>query len=521
MQSSEAASTHHATDKMSAPLSMDDLPTIKRWQKIVTVDSTAKLLRQYPTPESPQVLSEIRNADLSRLDKAYQWSATKLHFSPISKALKSFTQYYKLLVILALIGVFTLGGVSSWGLLTQNAQGHVNIFWWLLVFLGWPLLLLAMWIILFSFPINASAPVASVLEHIMRSAYRRIQHWTTVTPVQEQVTSSAYAFFQQPHVGRWFSAALLHAAWLLYLCGGTLVLIIKLSIEHYVFVWQTSFIPIETFVSIIQNIGFLPNLMGFSVPNASLIADSQWTGSGGSELATRSWASFMIGCAITYGIIPRLFFWFLSYLTLRYRLKTARLSPNNPYYGNYLRLLVPNIESSVGGMVITNEHTAGIVIRQPLGNKRAKIHWLRYESMINLPFSLRQAYENSILLIDVDDLDSHDKAVREVSQLDREEAFAICIGVNIFQVPDEGFKQFIQRLLGVAQVRVILLLTGEEIMARQGESNDIEPRIQSWRQTSAAAQLHGDDCILMKGISPDEAEKAIRQYLRTEQHLTT
>lgn len=355
----------------------------------------------------------------------------------------------------------------------------------------------------------------------MLSAYRRIQHWTMVTPVQEQVTSSAYAFFQQPHVGRWFSAALLHAAWLLYLCGGTLVLIIKLSIEHYVFVWQTSFIPIETFVNIIQNIGFLPNLMGFSVPNASLIADSQWTGSGGSELATRSWASFMIGCAITYGIIPRLFFWFISYLTLRYRLKTARLAPNNPYYGNYLRLLVPNIESSVGGMVITNEHTAGIVIRQPLGDKLAKIHWLRYESMINLPFSLRQAYENSILLIDVDDLDSHDKAVREVSQLDREEAYAICIGVNISQVPDEGFKQFIQRLLGVAQVRVLLLLTGEEIMARQGESNDIEPRIQSWRQTAAAAQLHNDDCILMKGISPDEAEKAIRQYLRTEQHLTT
>lgn len=517
MHPSESDSTNYDTDTIATTLDIDELPTLKRWQKIVTVDSTAKLLRQYPTPESPQVLSEIRNANLSRLNKAYQWSATKPLFSPISAALKKFTQYHRLLVALSLIGVSTLGGLSSWGLLTQNAQGHVNIFWWLLAFLGWPLLLLTLWVILFSFPINASAPVASILEHLIRSAYYRIRHWTTMTPVQEQVTSSAYAFFQEPNIGRWFSAALLHSAWLLYLCGGTLVLIIKLSFEHYVFVWQTSFIPIETFISLIQNIGFLPNMIGFDVPNNSLIATSQWTGTGGNELATKSWASFMIGCAITYGIIPRLFFWLLSYLTLRYRLNVAKLTPNNPHYGNYLRLLMPNIESSVGGMVITNEHTDGIVIRQPFGNQNAKIHWLRYESMINLPFSLRQAYSNSILLIDVDDLDSHDKAVREVSQLDEDDAYAICVAVNISQVPDEGFKQFIERLLGAAQVRVVLLLTGTEIMSRQGEKKDIEPRIQSWQQTAAAAQLQRNDCILMEGISPEDAYKAITQYLRAEE----
>jgi hypothetical protein len=324
-------------------------------------------------------------------------------------------------------------------------------------------------------------------------------------------SASLIGFLQYRGISAWYSALLTHAFWLLYLLGGTLALILTVSFEHLIFVWQTSWLSSEIYQAVISKIAYLPSLIGFSAPSEELINYSQWQGSGGTARASKEWASFMIGCALIYGLAPRFILWLLCQFCLNLRIKQVQLDHANPFYGKYVKLLTPKAHTSSGKTILSDSNNPVAIIRAPLGNADMPIQWVRYETMATNPFSLRKAHPNSVLLIDVDDIDSHDMAIRSSSVLTTEDTYCICVGVNITQAPDKSFQQFLKRLVNSISIRLIVVLTGIEILKARGEEKDLAQRVNQWTEYATLAHIHHKDCITLE-INNEQMKETFANY---------
>src|SRR5690606_35962075 len=119
-----------------------------------------------------------------------------------------------------------------------------------------------------------------------------------------------------------------------------------LATRRYGFVWETTILGSETFIALTHLLGGLPSLLGFGQPDAELIRAS-----GDSlqldESARHSWAGWLLGVVLVYGLLPRLALALLcgwrwrrgrSRLQLEvqlpgYQLLSARLQPDSERLG--------------------------------------------------------------------------------------------------------------------------------------------------------------------------------------------
>lgn len=104
---------------------------------------------------------------------------------------------------------------------------------------------------------------------------------------------------------RWSLGAVSHLLWLTALLSLLATLLAMLSTRRYAFNWETTLLSPDTFVSLIQAIGWLPARIGFDMPPATTIRISD----GLTLLPEGShalWSSWLIGCVVAYGVFPRL-----------------------------------------------------------------------------------------------------------------------------------------------------------------------------------------------------------------------
>lgn len=104
---------------------------------------------------------------------------------------------------------------------------------------------------------------------------------------------------------RWSLGAVSHLLWLAALLSMLAALLALLSARRYAFNWETTLLSPDTFVALTQVLGWLPARLGFAMPPEAVIRLSD-----GSALlpqdALALWSSWLVGCAVVYGIAPRL-----------------------------------------------------------------------------------------------------------------------------------------------------------------------------------------------------------------------
>lgn len=200
------------------------------------------------------------------------------------------------LAALALLVLAVLAGASlAFGALGDGRQ-PVNVFWALGSLLGLHLVSLLAWL------------VAQLLFRDKGAALGRLWLWLSERLAREarvaHLGAALASLLQRRRLEPWLFGLATHAFWLAALSSALAMLLVMLSARHYAFLWETTLLGPDTFVSLTQALGSLPGLLGFSVPGPEQIVASG-ASSPADDLARRAWAGWLIGVLLVYGLLPR------------------------------------------------------------------------------------------------------------------------------------------------------------------------------------------------------------------------
>ena len=119
------------------------------------------------------------------------------------------------------------------------------------------------------------------------------------------VTQALVDLLGPPRLLRWWLGAVTHAVWLAALAGAVVGLIVTLATRRYGFAWETTILPADVFVRAVRIVGWLPAQLGFAMPDADSVRASGDVALPG-EAARIGWSSWLVGCVVAYGVVPRL-----------------------------------------------------------------------------------------------------------------------------------------------------------------------------------------------------------------------
>lgn len=248
----------------------------------------------------------------------------------------------------ALLGLLALGLLSGFTAalaVLGNSQAPVNVIWALGSLLGINLLLLLIWLL--SFSINAQGGSLGRLWYVITVAFqKRFQHNGSAAAI----TQAFNTLTAQAGLSRWWLSVVSHLSWLCIMLGVFAGLMLALALRSYVFVWETTILPTSVFVGLVETLGVLPGLLGFATPAADAIVSSGSPApallADASDVARRAWASWLSGCVLVYGILPRLLLSVWCWLRLGLGLRRVRLQPNTLAWVGLSSRLAPDSEKA-------------------------------------------------------------------------------------------------------------------------------------------------------------------------------
>ncbi|MBA4742137.1 MAG: DUF2868 domain-containing protein [Azoarcus sp.] len=199
----------------------------------------------------------------------------------------------------ALFGVLAfLAGVGAALAAAGDGVRAINVVWALGALLGVHLVMLVLWAGGFALSGGGSLGVGALWNWLARrlagDAY--------------EVASAFAGLHARAGLVRWWLATVTHGIWSAALVGALVGLLVTFLLRDHAFMWETTLLPAEFFVGFVAAAGWLPAKLGFAVPDAAAVAAS-----GGApfaqEAARQAWASWLLGCVVVYGLMPRLALW--------------------------------------------------------------------------------------------------------------------------------------------------------------------------------------------------------------------
>ena len=158
-----------------------------------------------------------------------------------------------------------------------------------------------------------------------------------------QLAPALILLLQRKRLNRWVLGTCVNGLWLLALLSALTLLLLLMATRRYGFVWETTILGSDTFVSLTQGLGTLPSLLGFSVPSEDMIRAS-----GDSALvienARQAWAAWLVGVLVVYGILPRLLLMSLCYVRWRAGRQQLTLDLSQPGFAELRERLMPSSE---------------------------------------------------------------------------------------------------------------------------------------------------------------------------------
>ncbi|MFY1665600.1 DUF2868 domain-containing protein [Pseudomonas sp. Pseu.R1] len=268
---------------------------------------------------------------LTRIKNRAVWLAER---DGMVAALRQWKQGARLSLIL--LGIFAV--VSGAGLAFAalgDGQTPVNVFWAVGSLLGLNLILLISWALGFLFAGESAASLGRFWLWLSEKLARDAQ--------AAQLAPALMLLLQRKRLNRWLLGACVNGLWLLALLSALILLLLLMATRRYGFVWETTILGSDTFVSLTQTLGALPSALGFRVPTVEMIRAS-----GDSALvienARQAWAAWLVGVLVIYGIAPRLLLTLLCYGHWRVGRKHLMLDVSEPGYAELRERLMPSSE---------------------------------------------------------------------------------------------------------------------------------------------------------------------------------
>lgn len=282
------------------------------------------------------------------------------------------------------------------------------------------------------------------------------------------------------------SGALTHALWLAALLGALLALMVAVWFTRYQFAWQTTVAPPGFFVALVDALGWLPGLLGFPRPDADTVLASL-NAPAGDPAAHRLWAWWLVGIAVTYGVLPRLLALLGCLIALPANNRRPRLDVARADWAPVLARLQPATQRTG----VSDGDSAASVIdhiaapRDTLGGPR---HLLGLELHPGTPWPpLLDVANLPTPGLHVHQADAHAERKAALTQLGEARHARLLLAIDARNTPDRGLLRSIAECSHRAARTGVWLLGGE---AANPE------RAALWRERLGEIGLAGRDCLI-------------------------
>ncbi|WP_077046093.1 DUF2868 domain-containing protein [Pseudomonas sp. KK4] len=275
-------------------------------------------------------LARSAGGDLpTRIQRRALWLAER---DGLSGALIHWLQGARLaLIVLAVLAVVSGAGLAFAAL----SQSPVNVFWALGSLLGLNLILLLSWALGLLFAGEHGASLGRLWLWLSEKLARDAK--------AAQLAPALLLLLQRQKLNRWAIGVLVNGLWLLAMLSALVMLLTLMATRRYGFVWETTILGADTFITLTQALGALPALLGFPVPTDEMIRASG-DAALNIESARQAWAAWLVGVLLVFGVMPRL----LLALFCLWRWKTGKaalqLDLNLPGYAQLRERLMPTSE---------------------------------------------------------------------------------------------------------------------------------------------------------------------------------
>jgi len=381
------------------------------------------------------------------------------------EALRHWRQGAKLAgIALVVLALFTGAGLALAAL--RDGVRPVNVFWALGSLLGLNLLTLLGWLLGFFLAGDSGA------------ALGRLWLWLSQKLARDaravQLAPALLTLLDQRRLGRWLLGFGVHGLWLVAMSSALLTLLALLATRRYGFVWETTILRDATFINLTQALGVLPSWLGFSVPDIDQIRASGALDSsalaGSADTARQSWAGWLVGVVLVYGLLPRLLLALLCLWRWRRGRAQLRLDLQLPAYRLLRERLQPSTERLGINDAAPPQLHAPSAGAQLDGSEGAVLVGIELDQSHAWPPKLPKS------VADAGVLDDREQRRRLLEQLTRFPPLRLAIACDPRRSPDRGTLALIGELSRcAAQSRVWLL------QPPVGESLDSN-RLQDWRQ---------------------------------------
>jgi hypothetical protein len=277
---------------------------------------------------------------------------------------------------------------------------------------------------------------------------------------------------------------LVHGLWLLALLAALLSLLTLLATRRYGFVWESTILGGETFIALTQALGALPALLGFSLPDAELIRASGDSALA-SEAARLSWAGWLVGVLLVYGLLPRLLLGLFCLWRWRRGCAALQLDVGLPGYS----LLRERLQPSSERLGVCDAAPA----QWPQPSAGSNMQDTRGAVLVAIELDERRPWPPALPkgISDAGVIDSREQRQHLLEQLSRFPPARLAIACDPRRSPDRGSLALLGELARTAAATRIWLLP-----AQPGEALDSE-RLGDWHAALDQLQLaHSDSAPL-------------------------
>ncbi len=384
-----------------------------------------------------------------------------------------------------LAALFLLAAISGAGA-ALGALGDgsrpVNVLWALGALLGLHALTFLLW--LGSFLLRASSVTG--LGRLWLWATRKLARG----PDSALVPQAFLNLLARAGALRWLFGSVSHLLWLTALCAALAVLLAVLSTASYRFIWATTLLAPDTFVGLTQALGWLPSLLGFPLPDASMIRASDGAQALPAE-AQAQWSLWLIGVLVVYGILPRLLAGALCVAGSLRALRRLRIDPSLPGFSALRDRLEPPAQSTGIDRPVDPLHEPRVGA-PPLAGLGGQPVLLGLElppdlawPPADMPAGVHQA----------GNLDTREERNRVLDALAGQAATRMLIACDARQTPDRGTLSLIAELAAHAEQTRVWLVTP------RADAEAPATRAPLWRERLLALGLPAD-AVLQAPLAP-------------------
>ncbi|MFW8566084.1 DUF2868 domain-containing protein [Orrella sp. 11846] len=242
--------------------------------------------------------------------------AKNLHFKKQSEDVRLILRWSLWLLLL----VAAAGGVSA-GLAALGTSGEpVNVIWSLAGLLLVPTLMWLLWLVSLRMQTNPW------WGHLWQTlSMRWLRRFEALDAWQAWLQTN-----RESGALRWRLGWVSNLVWLVFLMSVLLSWVFAFSLRHYTFIWETTWLSTETFVSIALQLGKLSAWMGLSMPDSNTIAASGHVPVELPEIR-RQWANWLVGSVVMIGVVPRVISVVLCWSMVRVLQRRALPDVQTPY----------------------------------------------------------------------------------------------------------------------------------------------------------------------------------------------